>query len=112
MLTDGSYRRHVEQLRTRLSDAMGLTLQRVRALGLRPFIEPKSGPFLWARLPGGRDAAEVARFGLTQDVIFAPGNVFSVSHTAKSDMRFNVANCAHPRVFDVLGRAIEMTAPA
>jgi hypothetical protein len=32
----------------------------------------------------------------------APGNVFSVSHTAGRYPRFNVAQCGDKRVFDVL----------
>jgi transcriptional regulator, GntR family len=61
--------------------------------------------FVWCELPGGVDAADVARAALAQGVVLAPGDVFSVSRTATSRMRFNVSQCPAP-VFDVLRDAI------
>jgi len=110
LLTDGTYRRHCDGLRAKLGRAMGSTLGRVKALGLEPFYEPKVGMFVWAELPDDLDAAAVARFALAEDVLFAPGNVFSVSHSARSYLRFNVANCAEPQVFAVLERAMRAAA--
>jgi DNA-binding transcriptional MocR family regulator len=106
LLTDGGHRRHLEGLRAKLSTAMGQTVGRLAALGLKPWIEPRGGPFLWARLPDELAAADIARYGLKKDVVFAPGDVFSVSHRARSFLRFNVALCAHPRIFDVLEEAM------
>ncbi|WP_131196580.1 PLP-dependent aminotransferase family protein [Lichenihabitans psoromatis] len=106
LLTDGTYHRHMDGLRAKLAAAMGETLRRVRALGLTPFIEPKAGVFLWASLPNGLNAADIARYALARDVIFAPGDVFSVSDASRSYLRFNVANCAHPRIFEVLDEAM------
>ena len=107
LLTDGTYRRHLDSLHVKLSNAKGETLRRLGVLGLTPFVEPREGAFIWARLPGGLDAADVARRALAQDVIFAPGNVFSASHSAAGFMRFNVARCGHPKVFDVLARTMD-----
>lgn len=110
LLTDGSYRRHVEGLRTRLSAAMAATIRRLAALELRPWVEPEGGMFLWARLPDGLDSAEVSRRALAEGVVLAPGDVFSVSRTAGSYLRFNVAQCGDPRVFEVLERAMASAA--
>ena len=88
VLTDGNYRRHVDGLRTKLACAMGLTLERIKTLGLEPALEPKAGMFIWARLPDDLDAAAVARLALAENVLFAPGNVFSASHSARSNLRF------------------------
>lgn len=107
LLTDGTYRRHIDALHARLSAAMGQTLGRLASLGLTPFVEPRAGAFVWARLPDGIDAADVARRALADEVIFAPGNVFSASHTAAGYMRFNVARCGHPRIFEVLARTMD-----
>ena len=63
-LTDGSFRRHVDGIRTKLSDAMSLTVRRLRNLGLTPWGQPQAGPYVWAELPDGKDAAAVARYGL------------------------------------------------
>jgi DNA-binding transcriptional MocR family regulator len=109
-LSEGGYRRHLEQLRTKLSDAMGLTLRRLEAAGLTPWLEPRGGMFVWARLPGGLDAADIARIGLRRGVVFAPGNVFSLAQGPNPHLRFNVALCGPPRVFSVLEEAMNEAA--
>ena len=106
LLTDGSYRRHVETLKVKLARAMSETARRLRETSLRLWTEPRGGLFLWAALPEGLDAAEVARRAMAEGVVLAPGNVFSVGQTAGRYLRFNVAQSTHPRVFEVLGRAI------
>jgi DNA-binding transcriptional MocR family regulator len=63
--------------------------------------------FLWARTPEGLDSSEIAQRALQQNLILAPGNVFSISRTADRYLRFNVAQCGDKRVFDVLARAME-----
>jgi DNA-binding transcriptional MocR family regulator len=106
MLTDGSYRKHIEGLRERLARAMGRTGARLKALGLEPWIEPRGGMFLWCRLPDGVDAADIARHAIAENVLFAPGNVFSPSQSAGAFLRFNVAQCADERIFATLERAM------
>ncbi len=105
-LTDSGYRRHMEAVRTRLAGARARTLGRLRALGIAPWLVPRAGMFLWCRLPRGRDAADVARAGLKEGVVLAPGNAFSPSRSAGDFMRFNVAQCTEDRVFEVLARAL------
>lgn len=107
VLKDGTYRRHISGLRDRLVGAMGEVRIRLKALGIVPWVEPRGGIFLWCLLPDGVDAADVARRALVDDVVLAPGDVFSVSQSAGSFMRFNVAQCADPRVFAVLSRAMD-----
>ncbi len=98
LLTDGSYRKHMEALRQRLAAAMAEAAVRLRAIGVVPWIEPKAGMLLWCRLPDGIDAAEVARHALAEKIVLAPGNVFSQSADAGSFMRFNVAQLTDPRI--------------
>ena len=105
-LSDGTYRRHVDMLRGRLAGAMAATLRRLKQEGLTPWVEPRGGMFLWACLPEGLDSAQVARRALAEGVVLAPGNTFSLSQTAGRFLRFNVAQCAHPRIFDVLAKAM------
>ena len=107
ILCDGSYRRHLNGLRERLARARGAVGERLGELGIRPWIEPRGGIFLWCELPGGPDTAEVARRALAEDVVLAPGNVFSVSQSAKRFMRFNVAQCGDPRIYEALKRAMD-----
>lgn len=105
-LTDGGYRKHMESVRARLAAAMGKTIERLASLGIKPWIVPQAGMFLWCRLPEGVDAAVVAQACLTDGVILAPGNAFSRSQSAGGFMRFNVAQSADPRIYDALGRAL------
>lgn len=107
-LRDGSYRKHMEALRLRLSQAMDRIIPRLKSIGIIPWLEPPAGMFLWCRLPDGIDAAEVARLALAEGVVRAPGNAFSLSRTANSFMRFNVAQCESERVFKVLETAISL----
>jgi DNA-binding transcriptional MocR family regulator len=106
VLSDGFYRKHVESLNRRLAQAMGETLERLKALGFTPWLEPKGGMFLWMRLPHGLDSADVARRALAQNVVLAPGNVFSPTQSAGNYMRFNVAQSRSQRLFTVLERAL------
>lgn len=106
LLTDGSYRKHVEALRQRLAAAVPEAAARLKAVGCVPWIEPQAGMFLWCRLPEGVDAADVARRALSQQVVLAPGNVFSSSQNASGFMRFNVSQMAGPQVMAVLADAL------
>jgi DNA-binding transcriptional MocR family regulator len=108
LLVDGTYRRHLDGLRARLADAMSEVIMRLAQAGLEVWTQPRAGMFVWARLPGGLDATQVARHALAEDVIFAPGNVFSASQTAAQFMRFNVSQCNGPKVYETLQRAMEV----
>ena len=106
VLTDGSYRRHVERVRGRLEQAMTRTIARLRPLGITPWIEPRAGLFLWAKLPDGIDAVDLARRAFDQKVVLAPGNVFSVGRNASNYMRINAAMMEEDRVYNVLSEAL------
>ncbi len=110
VLIDGSYRRHMDGLRVRLARAMGETAARLRAIGIEPWLEPRGGMFLWCRLPEGLDSAVIAQRLLAQDIVLAPGNVYSLSQSAARFMRFNVAQSGDPRLFEAL-RTMTMAAP-
>jgi len=109
-LRDGSYRKHLERLRRRLSKARRAAGAALATLGIRPWIMPRGGFYLWCRLPNGRDAAELARAALGENLVLAPGNVFSLAQSASDLMRFNVAQMGDPRVLAGLARAL--AAPA
>ncbi|KUL95582.1 GntR family transcriptional regulator [Bosea sp. WAO] len=110
LLKDGSYRRHVEALRQRLARAMAETRGRLAGLGIEPWLTPRGGMFLWCRLPGELDGAQIARHALAEGVVLAPGNAFSLTQTARHFMRFNVAQAADPRIYGVLRGAMQAAA--
>lgn len=91
ILHDGSYRKHVETIRRRLSRARREVADRLTALGIEPWLMPRGGFYLWCSLPGKQDAAWVAQAALRQNVVLAPGNIFSPSQSAAHFMRFNVS---------------------
>jgi DNA-binding transcriptional MocR family regulator len=105
-LRDGSYRKHLEALRRRLSKARRAAAAALATLGIRPWIMPRGGFYLWCRLPDGRDAAELARAALGLNLVLAPGNVFSLAQSASDLMRFNVGQMGDPRVLAGLARAL------
>lgn len=111
-LGDRSYRRHMEALRSRLSTLRRQTSERLAQCGVRPWLTPRGGFHLWCRLPGGLNAAAVARSALAGNVVLAPGDVFSVSQSMPDFMRFNVSQMTDPRVLDVLIRAMEAPSPS
>jgi len=102
VLTDGSYRRHVEGVRARLSRARERVAKRLREVGIEPWIEPRAGIFLWARLPEGVDAVDLARHALAEQIMLAPGPVFSTGGNWRDHMRFNVAMSDDDRLFRFL----------
>jgi len=61
---------------------------------------------LWCRLPEGVDATAVARRGLEQNIVFAPGNVFSLNQAASHYLRFNAAMMGDDRIYRCLEQAM------
>lgn len=110
-LGDGGHRKHLDGLRLRLARLRRETADRLAAIGLHPWLMPRGGFYLWCSLPDGRDAAAVARAALDEQVVLAPGNVFSVGQSAAGFLRFNVAQMGDPRVFEVLKRAVAAAEP-
>ena len=107
VMMDSSYRRHVEALRRRLSGARRDAGAKLARLGFETWVTPRGGFNLWCRLPeGGKTAAQVARAALREDMILAPGDVFSASRTAGDFMRFNVAQMQDPRTYETLKEAM------
>ncbi|WP_447918259.1 aminotransferase-like domain-containing protein [Achromobacter aegrifaciens] len=107
-LTGSGYRRHMESTRLRLAEQMDKTAAKLQKLGIKPWLMPRAGMFLWCRLPEGKDAATVARLCLKEGVVVAPGNAFSQSLAAGDFLRFNVAQSTDERVFTVLAKALSV----
>ena len=105
VLSDGSYRKHIAALRMRLAKRRREVIAVLEAVGVRPWVEPRGGYYLWCRLPDGRDAAELAKAALREGLVLAPGDVFSVALSAPDLMRFNVAQMDRSAV-EVLKRLL------
>ncbi|MQT11178.1 aminotransferase-like domain-containing protein [Segnochrobactrum spirostomi] len=107
ILAGGFYRSHLADLRRRLAHARETAADRLASLGIKPWLMPKGGFYLWCRLPNGRESAALAQRAVKDGVILAPGNVFSVSQSAGAFLRFNVAQMADERVLTVLRDALK-----
>lgn len=107
ILKDGAYRKHIEALRAKLARLMSLTANRLQGVGITPWVMPRAGMHLWGALPQGRDATQLARDALAQDIVFAPGNVFSPTQSASHFMRFNVTQMLDERIFTFLKKNLE-----
>ncbi|MFK3815350.1 PLP-dependent aminotransferase family protein [Pseudomonas sp. NPDC089407] len=105
-ITDSGYRKHMESVRVRLAEEMERTVARLRAIGIKPWMIPQAGMYVWCQLPQGKEAATLARACLNEGVVLAPGNAFSRSMTAGDFLRFNVAQSGDARIYEVLERAL------
>lgn len=109
VLAGGGYRKHMDEVRHRLARARKDAIDRLRPLGITPWIIPRGGFYLWCRLPDGQDSTVLAQRCMDENVVLAPGNVFSISQSAASFLRFNAAQLNDPRVFSVVREAMART---
>lgn len=107
VLTDGGFGRHMSGLHRRLAQARRQAADRLAPLGITPWVQPRGGFYLWCHLPEGVDGAAMARAALLEDVVLAPGDVFSPTRSMAGFMRFNVSQMDDSRLGDVLVRAMD-----
>lgn len=106
VLSDGSYRKHMEALRARLARCRRETATKLADIGITPWLMPRGGFYLWCQLPNDADAVDLARDVLKENIVLAPGNVFSVSQSMGNFMRFNVSQMQSPEVYKALDRGL------
>lgn len=106
-LGDGSFRKHMEQVRRRLTKQRRKVADRLSNLGIEPWTNPRGGFYLWCRLPEHCDSADLASYALQENTVLAPGNVFSASLSMGNFMRFNVSQMKNAQIYDVLEQGIK-----
>ncbi len=82
---------------------------KLETIGIKPTIQPRGGFYLWCELPAQTDAATIAQAALKQDLVLAPGNVFSASQSKTSFMRFNVSQMQNDRCYEILNTLLNET---
>ena len=107
VLAGGTYRKHLDEVRHRLTLARLEVAKRLTALGIKPWLTPRGGFYLWCELPEGMDSAILARRCMDEKIMLAPGNAFSTSQSAAAFLRFNVAQTQDPRIFSTLKRLMK-----
>lgn len=106
VLSDGSYRKHMIALQRRLAQARHETTDQLGHLGIHPWLMPRGGFYLWCTLPNDGNSADLARAALQENIVLAPGNVFSPSQSKGNFMRFNVSQMTDPQIIEGLARAM------
>jgi len=101
-LTEGRWRKHLGRLRTRLSVAQQEAAEQLRRLGFELHTQAAAGMYLWARHPDVPDAAELSRQAAQQGIMLGPGHLFYPEPRQSGWLRFNVAFCGQPRLWDYL----------
>jgi DNA-binding transcriptional MocR family regulator len=91
MLTEGHYRKHLERLRGRVTDAAIRATRMLEQLGLAPYVAHTGGMFMWIRLPGMEDSAELASLAAREGIFLTPGTLFRPQNQASPFIRLNVA---------------------
>lgn len=106
VLTSNGYRKHLQQLQVYLTQRRHEVMDKLALLGIVPTVVPEAGMFLWCQLPQNISALKLTRDCLTQQVMMAPGNVFSVAENADCFVRINVAQMSD-KVYHVLTQALK-----
>jgi DNA-binding transcriptional MocR family regulator len=96
VLSDGAYRKSLEQLRARLTDGHHQTMRTLEKLGFEAFCQPLAGKFLWLRHPDCPDSGLLAEAAAKERIVLAPGKVFRPGMEATPWFRVNVAFGGHP----------------
>jgi DNA-binding transcriptional MocR family regulator len=112
ILTEGHYRKYIDQLRTRVDEARAAMLRLMQNVGMQIFAEPASGNFVWARFAQVEDATSLSDVAQSEGVLLAPGAVFRPNLETSPYMRFNVAFHADGRLRKLLARIAREQRPA
>jgi DNA-binding transcriptional MocR family regulator len=103
ILTEGHYRRHVQQLRARLETTRPKVAAQLEKAGLRIVHSSPAGMFIWADT--GIDTTLLAERAMAQGILLAPGALFSPAQLPSTRMRLNVAALRDPAVWRLLADA-------
>jgi DNA-binding transcriptional MocR family regulator len=104
VLSEGHYRKHLDRIRSRLDALRPRVLRRLEQLGMRPDPAPAAGMFVW--VDAGRDTNLLAAQAMQQDLLLAPGSLFSPNQLPSTHMRLNVATLQEEDVWGFFERAM------
>jgi DNA-binding transcriptional MocR family regulator len=105
VLSEGHYRKHLDRIRTRLDAVRPRALRRMEQLGMRPDPAPAAGMFVWA--DAGRDTNLLAAQAMQEDLLLAPGSLFSPNQLPSTYMRLNVATLHEEGVWAFFERVMK-----
>lgn len=105
LLSNGSFHKHLERMRSRLSHHRAQAVQGLTRAGLEP-VQPDGDLFIWARLPEGVDTRVLVEDALENGFLLTPGDVFFLRHAPEPWLRFNAAAANDARLFDYLAQRL------
>lgn len=105
MLERGAYRKFLERLRRRMTDALGATASTLEAHGWQLFAPPVGGKFVWARVPHVDDPQQLMTCASECGVTVAPGSYFRPHGESSPWIRINAAYASDRRAHAFFERA-------
>jgi DNA-binding transcriptional MocR family regulator len=92
LLVDGTYMRHLEEVRRRLQTAQAVAQENFRAWGWEIFYPATEGMFIWVRHPAIETQDAFLEQAFRSDILLAPGSLFSATGEPNPWFRINVAH--------------------
>ncbi|SFV08235.1 aminotransferase-like domain-containing protein [Pseudoduganella namucuonensis] len=106
ILSEGLYRKHVDRIHARLDGLRGRTIRQMERVGLKIEVAPAAGMFVWA--DAGRDTNVLTEHAMAENLLLAPGSLFSPSQLPSRHMRLNIASMQDPAVWRFLERELKV----
>ncbi|USX28826.1 PLP-dependent aminotransferase family protein [Oxalobacteraceae bacterium OTU3CINTB1] len=100
VLSEGSYRKHADRVRTRLDGIRAKAVRQMERVGLKVDVASPAGMFVWA--DAGCDTSVLTERAMAANLLLAPGSLFSPAQLPSTRMRLNVAAMQEPGVWQFL----------
>ncbi|HEX8406606.1 MAG TPA: PLP-dependent aminotransferase family protein [Duganella sp.] len=104
VLSEGSYRKHADRVRTRLDGIRAKAVRQMERVGLKVDLASPAGMFVWA--DAGCDTSVLTERAMAENLLLAPGSLFSPAQLPSTRMRLNVAAMQEPEVWRFLEREL------
>ncbi len=104
VLSEGLYRKHMDRIRSRLDTVRAKVVRQMERVGLTVETTPPAGMFVWAN--AHVDTNILTERAMAEDVLLAPGSLFSPTQLPSTHMRINVAAMQDPVVWAFLEREL------
>ena len=107
VLDGGRYKRHLEQVRTRLARMRRDARAALESAGVEFAPEPGEGMFLWGRVPEGARVDELVRRARERRILLARGALLSPQQGCTQYLRFNVAHSTSAPLVQFLRESLQ-----
>ena len=110
VLGSGRYRRHVQQVRARLTRMRTDSLRALQSAGIDFTSAAGEGIFLWGRLPEPANLDVLVSKAREKSILLAKGSLFSPTGEPSQWMRFNAAYGTAPELVHYLSQSLKTAA--